>query len=89
MPAEIRIGRYQLSSDAMNWMVHEIKTFESGKRIGETYLANPHYYGTLEQALNGLLSQGLRDSEARTLQDLKDEMNLWRGEVLAALGIRI
>lgn len=89
MAADIRIGRYRITSDPHNWIVSEVKSYETGAREGEEYESNPQYCGSLEQALNLLLSRALRESDARSLQELKDEINLWRGEVLAALGIRV
>lgn len=85
----IRVGPYRLRSDPNQWIVSSVKTYQSGKLEGEEYDARESYHGSFQAAVNELLSRSMMDSEATTLQELLNEMNRFRGEVLRLFGVKL
>jgi hypothetical protein len=86
--ADIRLGAYRLRSDPQQWIVSEVKTYQSGKLAGQEYDHGETFHGTLQQAISALLQRSLRDSEATELRELIGDMNAFRGEILKLLGVR-
>lgn len=78
----IKIGKYRLSSDSMNFIISEIKVFgEDSKKTGEEYDSEYTYYASLEQAFNGLFDKRLRESDANTLEELVNDVKAVRNEL--------
>ena len=83
----IKIGNYNLTSDACQFIVSETKTNnqEGSKHFGEEYESNYTYHPTIESALNGVLKRRLRASDATTLEQLKKELQEHRRELQGIL----
>jgi len=71
---KIRIGEYQLSSDANQFIVSETKIKETGENIGEEYQTNETYHPQIIGALNNVLKRRLLKSDATTLIQLRIEI---------------
>lgn len=89
--ASITLGKYRIQSDTYGWVVGEVgtrkKKDEAGHEIEVEAITNPRYPATLVSALNWLLNERLRASNASTVSDLRDEILAFRQEVAALLEV--
>lgn len=79
--ATLRFGRYTVQPDHTGWMVTENKVRQSGKAAGEEYATLVGYYPRMPDALDAVLNQKIRDSEATDAQSLADEIRAFRREL--------
>lgn len=64
---EIQIGeKYLITSDEYNLVLKEKKVSEKGKE----YMVNLGYFGKLEHLVSALLLRDIRESEAKSIQEL-------------------
>lgn len=76
---------FVLKSDAHNWTIARLRTFEKGKRAGETYDADLGHYGSLQSAISRLIDFRLRYSDAETLHELLALTREFRAEIKSAV----
>lgn len=60
-----------IKNDPLNFILCKIKKKEKGKHIGEEYESEHKYYGTLEQAFNGYITELERQSIHEGVKDIK------------------
>ncbi len=61
----------------------EMKKVKEGEKKGEEYEANQTYYPSLASALNSLIQKRLKDSDATTLMELKNDLKVIKEELYA------
>jgi len=74
----IKIGKYKLSSNSMNYIISEEIQNQKTK---EMYDTNYSYHMTILAAINNVLERRLRESDAITLIELKNELAAHRNEL--------
>ena len=74
----IKIGKYKLSSNSMNYIISEEI---QNQKTGEMYDTNHSYHMTILAAINNVLERRLRESDATTLVELKTELTAHRNEL--------
>lgn len=79
--ATLRFGKYVVQPDHTGWMVVEYKVRQSGKAEGEEYGTLVGYYPRMADALEAILEQKIRDSEATDVRTLADEIRAFRREL--------
>lgn len=83
----LTFGTYQISTDANNVILERLtkpKPREDGT-VPEPRWATIGYYSTLRGAVNGMIEDGVRESDAAQAQVLVERIEAIRDEVLAAL----
>ena len=76
----IRIDKYAITNDSRQYMVSEVKVSTGEKTAGEEVLLNTTFHSSLPSALDALLKRKIKESDAKTLGELKkdfDEAVLW------------
>lgn len=64
--------KYQIGSDARQYILQECKTVLEGDRKGETYLDSVGYYNTIYSALKAYKEAQIRNSDVTTIDELMD-----------------
>lgn len=79
MSARIMVGRYVIKPDVGRGWVAGIPTMTNQKQGDGSYkdvevMAGPTYHGRLDHALTSLLDRSLRESDARSLDDVRTQI---------------
>lgn len=64
--------KYQISSDARQYLLQETKTVLEGDRKGETYEDTLGYHNTITGALKAYKELQIRNSDVTTITELMD-----------------
>ena len=64
------VDNYVLTSDPHNFILNERLTTQEGKNKGKQYLSVVGFYPTIAQALRGLVTKKLRNSDLTSAKDL-------------------
>lgn len=83
--ATIDFKGWRIESDPECWSLGVPAIRMNKKQQQEVYLKHPTYYPTLEQALNGLLQRELRQSDAKSVQEMIKVIKELREEIAAVL----
>jgi hypothetical protein len=71
----IELGDYTLAADDNCWTVYQRKVAgEKSRNPGEVSEVPVSYHGKLAQALDRLLDLDLRDCDARSIRELRNEL---------------
>ena len=66
---------YYIRSDDLNFIITEEKVYGAKSvKCGETYLEDCKYYNTMEELFHGLLKLRVRQSQAASIKELKEDM---------------
>lgn len=86
----VTICGYTIAADANNWTLYgHRKKGEGAKNPGEPVEEVLGYYSRLPLALDALLDQKLRDSDARSLKELVATIDTIRAEIAEAFALGI
>ena len=84
----LMIGRdWRVGADTLNIILYRRQV---NKKTGKEYWRAHSYYATVNNALVGLVNQGVRDTELADLKTVNkriDEIHTWISEVLENTGI--
>jgi hypothetical protein len=84
----VTICGYTIAADANNWTLYgHRKKGEDAKNPGEPVEYVLGYFSRLPHALDALLDQRLRDSDARSLKELVTTIDALRAEMADALSL--
>lgn len=70
--------KYKITSDDNNYILMEIKTYDTGKNAGQSYERPVGYYSKPEQVLEGYLDKTIKCCNVETLEDLLVEIRVTR-----------
>jgi hypothetical protein len=83
--AILTLGKYTIKPDAHGWVAGVVIVRERKNDAGEDVVVeeftSPSYFARLPQALNWLLDQRLRDSDATSIRGLRSEVLAFRSEL--------
>ena len=82
---EITIGNYKIHSDGRCVTLSEIKTTETGNKVGSEYDKEIGYFPNLSQACDRLLEEKISMSSATDIQELRTDIERYRIEILEAV----
>ena len=68
-------GKYLLTADQYQFIVHEKKTVKEGRNAGSEYLALVGYYPRLSEAITGLIYLDVQLSDIQSLQAMAQHIN--------------
>ena len=71
----INIAGYVIRSDDVCYMVCEEGVYQTGKRKGKKYFDVKTYHSTFESAVSSILEKKIRQSEANSLKELKEDVS--------------
>jgi uncharacterized protein (UPF0303 family) len=77
--------RWELASDKHNFILERYEVAEKGKHKGNRLKRHEKFFSTLEQAVDFLLEQKLRESDVKDLIALRADIRLMHQSVLTAL----
>jgi hypothetical protein len=84
----VTICGYTIAADASNWTLYgHRKKGEDAKNPGEPVEYVLGYFSRLPHALDALLDQRLRDSDARSLKELVTTIDALRAEMADAFSL--
>jgi hypothetical protein len=84
----VTICGYTIAADASNWTLYgHRKKGEDAKNPGEPVEFVLGYYSRLPLALDALLDERLRDSDARSLKELVTVLDATRAEIAEAFSL--
>ncbi|MFT9495854.1 hypothetical protein [Anaerosolibacter sp.] len=85
---EIKINsKYKITSDDKNIILQEIKIAQQDTKTmkqGDEYTVNVGWYGTLENAMNGLVNREVRACDAKSFKELKQVIEGLRADIKQA-----
>jgi len=75
MLIEIKGTPYVIRSDDLNLIISEKRiTGEKSINKGETYYDDQKFYSTMEELFHGLTNLRIRQSQAKTMEELKNDV---------------
>jgi hypothetical protein len=79
--AKFRIGNQELESDSFSWKLKRLDNYKSGKNKGKEYVTHERYFASLMQAIIAMQDAHLRDSDAASLEELRQELDAFRSRI--------
>ena len=74
----MKVGKnFKIESDKMNVTLYRWKT----DKKGESYWSPQGYYATVKNALNGLVDQGVRDTELRDFKEVCKKVDELKADI--------
>lgn len=71
---EIPVGKYVITSDKYNIILNTKQKIKTGKNAGKEKLSQEAFFGKIEECLDYIIDQGIRESNATSFKELKEDV---------------
>ena len=71
---EIPVGKYVITSDKYNIIVNTKQKIKTGKDAGKEKLVPEAFVGSIEECMEYIVNQGIRESKATSFKELKEDV---------------